>query len=161
MHYSILVTSVILGASLACQGGAGAPSVQSSADPSAASDGFGAAETPWKDKTRLERTDWMGLEVFPKMKMAFGEFDGESFGDFECQTCHGRNMLGVNFRMPSEIYALSASDPVGDAEEYDADMAGFMVNIVVPEMAKLLDTSPYDPETQQGLSCFACHPVAE
>ena len=111
--------------------------------------------------TREQRLDWMGLEVFPKMKAAFAKYDGEGYADFECQTCHGEEMEAVDFKMPSNIYALSPSDPVGEATDYDPEITQFMVDVVVPEMATLLHTQPYDPETQQGFGCFGCHPSAD
>lgn len=145
-----------MAAILACGGGASAGSKTA-----AAAGGIGASGTPWKEKTREQRMDWMGIEVFPKMKAIFMEFDGEGYADFQCQTCHGTEMETVDFKMPSSIYALSTTDPIGEAREYDAEVTAFMTDVLVPEMAKLLDTTPYDPETKTGFGCFDCHPGAD
>jgi hypothetical protein len=102
--------------------------------------------------------DWMGLEVFPKMRAAFVEFSADEYSAFECQTCHGSDMEMVDFKMPNRLYSLSKTNTLTDAKDYDAETTQFMVDVVVPEMAKLLDMEPYDAETQKGFGCFGCHP---
>lgn len=114
--------------------------------------------TPWKDKTREQRLDWMGLEVYPKLRAAFLERDAQ-FGEFKCQTCHGSKMEMVDFKMPNPaLFSLSKTNTLETAREYDAEMTTFMAEKVVPEMAELLDMQPYDPATKQGFGCFNCHP---
>lgn len=139
------------GLALACGGGQ-----------KGAEDASGAAaessELSWHDKTREQRMDWMGLEVFPKMRAAFVEYDAERFSDFKCQTCHGDDMEIVDFAMPGVSFALSGEDTLAQARDYDAKMTEFMVNEVVPQVARLLDMKPYDPETNTGFGCFGCHP---
>lgn len=131
-------------------------------DASGASAAADSGEVTWQSKTREQRMDWMGLEVFPKMRAAFVEFDAERFSDFKCQTCHSDEMEIVDYEMPtSALFALSATDPVAEARDYDAPMTEFMIEVVVPEMAKLLDTQPYDPETNSGFGCFGCHPAGD
>jgi hypothetical protein len=129
-------------------------------DASGAGEKSAASEsTPWSKKTREQRMDWMGLEVFPKMRAAFTDHDAEKFSAFACQTCHGSDMEMVDFKMPNDkIFALSKTDTLTKARDFDANMTEFMTERVVPEMAQLLDTKPYDPETNTGLSCFNCHP---
>lgn len=126
-------------------------------DPSA--EPTGKSELVWKDKTRQQRMDWMGTQVFPKMRAAFTELDSEKYSDFTCQSCHGERMEMDDFKMPSSLYALSRKDTLEKARNYDAKTTEFMLRTVVPEMAKLLDTEPYDREKKAGLSCFNCHPV--
>ena len=139
-------------------GGCGG-SKQGADDPSAAGQPSEASEgTPWAKKTREQRMDWMGLEVFPKMRAKFTEHAADKFSAFACQTCHGSDMEAVDFKMPNSIFALSKTDTLEKARDYDADMTTFMLETVVPEMATLLDTHPYDPETKSGLGCFGCHP---
>ena len=132
-------------------------SSQAAEDPSSGGTAHGGK--PWKDKTHEQRLDWMGLEVFPRMKGAFAEFDGDRFSKFRCQTCHGDDMELVDFKMPnSKIYALPHKDTLQSARDYDALVTDFMAGTVVPKMAELLDMEPYDPATQSGFGCFGCHP---
>ncbi|MEY2935307.1 MAG: hypothetical protein RL033_6056 [Pseudomonadota bacterium] len=119
----------------------------------------GKSEILWKDKTRAQRIDWMGLQVFPKLKSAFQELDGSRFSDFKCQTCHSDEMEMVDFKMPNtKIYALPRTNTVQSAREYDEKVTEFMLNTVTPKMAELLDMPVYDPQTKSGFGCFGCHP---
>jgi hypothetical protein len=114
----------------------------------------------WKDKTHPQRMDWMGLQVFPKMKGVFKEFDADRFSEFACQTCHGDEMEIVDFKMPSnKLYALPRKDTLQSARDYDAKVTDFMVATVMPKMAELLDMPVYDRETKAGFGCFGCHPA--
>jgi cytochrome c553 len=119
------------------------------------------SETPWKNKSREQRMDWMGVAVFPKMRKLFLAQDAEKYEDFACQTCHGKDMEMVDFEMPNDLFALSASDTLGQAKEYDEKTTDFMLGGVVPEMAKLLDMEAYTLENQTGFGCLGCHPTAK
>lgn len=146
-----LVAAVLLCSGFACGG-----SSQSAADPASA--GSGKSELSWKDKTHEQRLDWMGLQVFPKMKGVFTEFDADRFSKFACQTCHGEDMEMVDFKMPSnKLFALARKDTLKSAREYDAKVTDFMLGTVMPQMAELLDMQPYDRETKSGFGCFGCH----
>lgn len=114
--------------------------------------------TPWKDKSREQRMDWMGLAVFPKMRAVFQEYDA-SYAKLDCQTCHGSNMEMVDFKMPNSLFSLPKTNTLDWAKDYDAQVTAFMNEQVVPEMAKLLDMQPYDPETGKGFGCLDCHPA--
>jgi cytochrome c553 len=118
----------------------------------------GEGEPAWKDKTREQRMDFMGLEVFPKMRTLFAEHDPDDAAGFACQTCHGNDMEMVDFKMPNSLFALSKTDTLEKARDYDAKVTEFMAEKVLPEMAQLLDQEPYDPATQTGFGCFGCHP---
>jgi hypothetical protein len=126
-------------------------------DPSGAAQSL--ARVPWKEKNRQERMDWMGVSVFPKMRVAFAKFDQDRFGDFSCQTCHGETMELADYHMPNTLYALSRTDTIAKARAYDAAVTDFMTEDVMPEMAKLLGESPYDATTRSGFGCFGCHPA--
>jgi hypothetical protein len=39
------------------------------------------------------------------------------------------------------------------------EITKFMMSKVLPDMAKLLDTQPYDPKTHLGFGCFGCHAI--
>ena len=146
---SARVSVALLLGCIAC--GGGSKSAESAA-------GAGKSETPWKDKTHEQRMDWMGLQVFPKMKGVFTQFDAERFSGFACQTCHGDDMEIVDFKMPNKLYALPRTDTIKSARDYDAKVTEFMLSTVTPKMAELLDMQPYDPATKSGFSCFGCHP---
>lgn len=105
--------------------------------------------------------DWMGLEVFPKMRALFVEHDSEKYSEFACQTCHGKDMEMVDFEMPNSLFALSKTNTLAAAKEYDENTTQFMLETVVPEMAKLLDMEPYNAETNAGFGCLGCHPSAK
>jgi hypothetical protein len=117
------------------------------------------SSTAWKDKTREQRMDWMGVAVFPKMRQLFLEQDSEKYEDFSCQTCHGKDMELVDFEMPNDLFALAAADTLGQAKEYDEKTTDFMLGAVVPEMAKLLDQDALTLENQTGFGCAGCHPT--
>lgn len=117
------------------------------------------SQVPWQEKTRQQRVDWMAVSVHPKMRAVFAKFDADRFQDFTCQTCHGETMELADYHMPNTLYALSPTDTVAKAAAYDPKVAEFMIRDVMPEMAKLLGESPYDPATHAGFSCFGCHPA--
>ena len=148
--------TLALSALVACTGSQ--KSAEDPGDAAGTSEPIPSTEKPWAAKSREERMDWMGLEVFPKMKAVFTEHDPEGFADFACQTCHGDDMEAMDFKMPNSLYALSATDTLAEARDYDAEMTEVMVNVVVPEMAKLLGMELYDVDTGKGLGCFTCHP---
>lgn len=119
------------------------------------------SETAWKNKSREQRMDWMAVAVFPKMRKLFLAQDSEKYEDFSCQTCHGNEMEPVDFKMPNDLFALSAVDPLGQAKQYDETTTDFMLGAVVPEMAQLLDMESFTMEKQTGFGCIGCHPSAK
>ena len=139
-------------------GGGGSPPAKTSSEAKVEP---GAPNIPWEQKNHDQRLEWMGLEVFPKMKEAFQGYDEVEFKDFKCQTCHGDNMKEVNFKMPNELPPLSKENTFAKAQEYDAEATAFMAETVVPTMAKLLGKEPYDQSTGEGFGCFGCHPTEE
>ena len=147
-----LASGLVVAAALGC-GGAKRGAEDASSGDSEAQQG-----TPWKDKSREQRMDWMGLAVFPKMRAIFQEHDA-SYSTLTCQTCHGSNMEMVDFKMPNSLFSLPKTNTLEWAKDYDAEVTAFMSEQVVPEMAKLLDVEPYDAETEKGFGCFGCHPA--
>lgn len=114
----------------------------------------GAPGVPWKDKTFEQRQEFMGITVMPAMKTLFKEYDENEFKQFKCQTCHGDDMNEKKFEMPSDsIYPLNKADPIKGAMEYDEKMTKFMMDKVVPDMAKLLELEP-----GKEFGCMSCHP---
>jgi hypothetical protein len=128
-----------------------------SAGPEKQPQAAGAPGTPWADKDRQARLEYMGLVVLPRMKSLFQEVDPKSYADFRCQTCHGEDMDAVDFVMPNSLVGLSAADPIEDGKGYDEATTEFMMSKVVPTMAGLLDRPPAGPEKLDGFGCFGCH----
>jgi len=116
-------------------------------------DAAGGAETKlaWADMDREQRLEFMGVEVMPKMKTMFQEFDAESYAEFKCQTCHGEDMEQVDYKMPNGLFALPKDDPVAAGKDYDEKVTDFMLK-VSPAMKELLGTQ---------VTCNTCHDVEE
>jgi hypothetical protein len=120
----------------------------------------GAPGVPWAEKTFEQRQEYMGIVVLPAMKTMFKEYDENEFKQFKCQTCHGDDMNEKKFAMPSDsIYPLNKADPVKGAMAYDEKMTKFMVEKVVPDMAKLVDEEPDPTGKGSGFGCMECHPA--
>jgi|SRR5690349_21786548 len=123
--------------------------------------GLGAPKIPWKDKTRPQRLEYMGLFVLDKMGALFAEWRPDEFaakGAWRCQNCHGEGFdkPPVDFHMPRVAFPLDPTDPIGKAMKYDAEATRFMVEKVVPTMAELLSEKPMAEGGTFG--CFRCHP---
>lgn len=118
---------------------------------------------PWDEMTFAEQQGWMAAEVLPRVGPMFESFDGERFAGFSCDGCHGASMQERGFEMPNpDILALH---PTGSDEQHQMvqahpQMVRFMFNQVLPTMQKLLGAEDFDVETQEGFSCYACHPSA-
>jgi hypothetical protein len=126
--------------------------------------GLGAPKVAWKDKTREQRMEFMGLFVLDRMHKLFAEWKPDEYAGenkFRCQNCHGDGFdkPPVDFHMPRVAFPLKPDDPIGGAMKYDPVATKFMVEKVVPTMAELLKEEPYDPATGKGtFGCFRCHP---
>jgi hypothetical protein len=109
----------------------------------------------FKDKTYDQRRAYMKHTVKPKMAAAFQEFNAEKFAEFRCTTCHGPNPGEREFAMPNPDLPKIEWEKMKNDMPQDME---FMQKVVVPEMAALLHTEPYNPETQTGFGCGGCHP---
>ena len=129
-----------------------------------AADGGGEPGSPdvaWKDKTFDQKKEFMGVEVFPKMKAAFQGYDSNQFRAFKCDTCHGPDPAAKKYKMPTDsIYPLPKDNPVKAAMAYDEKMTKFMVDTIMPQMAEMLQMKSGDPATGLGeFGCMSCHPA--
>lgn len=115
-----------------------------------------AAPIAWADMNHEQRAAFMHDTVVPEMRALFQEHDPERFADFGCRTCHGENAREVGFQMPNGVAPLNPAS-MGALFGSEDPMPQLMVQRVWPRMAELLGEAPFDPETQQGFSCFDCH----
>ncbi len=103
-----------------------------------------------------ERLKFMKEVVAPEMAKTFQAFNAEHYSDFGCVTCHGPGAKDGNFEMPSDALPKLPADPTPVFND-NPEVAKFMAEQVVPQMAKLLKEEPYNPETGKGFGCFECH----
>lgn len=99
---------------------------------------------------------FMKSSVKPRMAHVFQTADAKRYADFECKTCHG-----PNWQLPKDF--LPKLEMKGDkitAFAEKPEIAKFMAEKVVPEMASIFGKQPYDPATKQGFGCMGCHTVA-
>lgn len=116
--------------------------------------------TPWAEMNKEQRASFMQQVVQPKMKDLFQQFDAAHFSKFNCGTCHGEGAKDKSFAMPSAKLPKLPSTMEGfeKLKAEKPEIFRFMAEVVVPEMAKLLNEPPYDPATGKGFGCGACHP---
>ena len=115
-----------------------------------------AADKPFHDMAPGERLKYMKEVVAPEMAKSFQAFNAEHYADFGCVTCHGPGAKDGKFDMPSDALPKLPADPSPVFNEHP-EVAKFMAEQVVPQMAKLLQEEPYNPETGKGFGCFECH----
>jgi hypothetical protein len=116
----------------------------------------------WHALTEDQRKEVMKSEVVPKMKELFGAFDAKRFADVKCTTCHGEGAMKGKFEMPNP--KLPKLDPKNGFEKHkkkDAKVVAFMMEQVVPEMAKIIGEPVYDPATGKGFGCMECHTMVK
>lgn len=154
---SVLISLGAMGIVASACGGSKAPAdtpepAEEKADESVVDE---STDVPLKfdDMSEPQKMKHMKEVVAPTMAKVFQEADAEEYAKFNCATCHGPGAKQGDFRMPTE------SLPALDQEEMDEhpDVTKFMMERVVPEMAKLLGEEPYNPETQSGFGCYNCH----
>ena len=103
---------------------------------------------------------YMKKVVLPRMKEVFAAFDPKEFENVTCLTCHGEAAKDGSFKMPNPN--LPKLSPLGGFKKHlekDPVMTKFMMTKVVPEMAALLSTQPYDAQSRLGFGCFGCHSI--
>ena len=98
----------------------------------------------------------MAAVVQPAMREIFVEYDKKGFAEFDCQTCHGKNMDRVDFHMPNGLYGLPKVKPIEEARDYDEEVTEFMVKKVTPLLQELLNRGEGPREV---VNCHSCHEV--
>ncbi len=142
----------------ACGGSQPAPNAPAEPGVTPAADGAdGGGDLVWKDDMPdKDKALFMKKKVMPVMSKSFKEFDSKEFGEFGCKTCHGPQMKPHPVDFLPELNVKDGK--MKEAEEHP-EMAKFMHDKVVPEMAALFGKPVYDPATQQGFGCGGCHKI--
>jgi hypothetical protein len=156
-----IACSLMVAAALAACGGS-QPAPAAPGEPGAAPAGEapaedGGADLVWKDDMPAkDKALFMKKKVMPAMSKTFQEYNAKDYANFSCKTCHGPQMKPkpVDFLPPLNI----KDGKMKEAEEHP-EIAKFMHEKVVPEMAGLFGKPQYDPATQQGFGCGGCHKI--
>jgi cytochrome c553 len=102
------------------------------------------------EMTQEQKTEFMKQRVLPRMAKVFS-----NEANFGCKTCHG-----PKFEEPEDYLPhLTMQDGKITAFADKPEVARFMAEKVVPQMATALGLQPYDPATQQGFGCAGCHHI--
>lgn len=116
---------------------------------------------PWAELSHDERQAHMVRHVLPATADLFASWDATRFADFSCQSCHGQDAETRAYAMPNpSLLTLYPTGTLGQEQvlaQY-REACTFMYSRLVPAMGQLLAMPEYDPSTQVGLTCFACHP---
>jgi hypothetical protein len=163
---SLLMTTVLVLSAAACGSASSAPAASpttaSSAAPSdtaaAAPGGAGDAAVPSAWTTTMPKEAqiaFMKKNVAPRMAKVFQGASAERYANFGCKSCHG-----PDFKAPKEFLPhLAMKDGKLAAFADKPEVAKFMAEHVVPEMASAMGQPPYDPQTHQGFGCGGCHAI--
>jgi hypothetical protein len=118
-----------------------------------------ASGTPWAEMNKEQRASFMMQVVQPKMKELFQGYDATHFAKFNCSTCHGEGAKNKSFAMPDAAIPKIPATMEGFEKLKAAkpEMVKFMMETVVPEMAKLVNEPIMDPATGKGFGCGECH----
>lgn len=142
---------------LACGGGAPAPATPAGTEPGAspAAEADNGADLKWDDSLPAkDKAIFMKKKVMPVMSKSFNEFDPKEYASIGCKTCHGPQMKPHPVDFLPELHIKGGK--MAEAEEHP-ELAKFMHEKVVPQMAELFGKPVYDPATKSGFGCAGCH----
>jgi hypothetical protein len=98
--------------------------------------------------------------VLPVMRSVFEAYD--PMVDVGCETCHGHDMVQVDYRMPNVLASLPLEGTLEAADARDPEATQFMLDEVFPVMAELLGRDRYNAASApDGFRCVGCHLVAD
>lgn len=115
----------------------------------------------WADFDREQRLQYMTQTVLPTMREIFVARDPQRYASFACESCHGADMLDVDYAMPNALFPLPLDGTLDAARAQDEQMTQFMLDEVFPTMVELLDEDKYSEATGKGYRCVGCHLVAD
>lgn len=115
-----------------------------------------AAPAAWSDSLPMDqKAAFMKANVVPRMGKVFQAKDPARYAGFGCTTCHGPSMKDPKDFLPH----LAMRDGKMSAFTEKPEIAKFMAEKVVPEMAATLGEPPYDMTTHKGFGCGDCHTI--
>ncbi|HEY6079038.1 MAG TPA: hypothetical protein VIW29_09560 [Polyangiaceae bacterium] len=157
-HFSNLSWSLLAAAALLACGGS-QPAAEAPAGPGSETAAEApAAELVWSESlSDKQKADFMKTKVVPPMSKSFQEFDGKKYADFGCKTCHGPQFKEHPYDFLPELHFKDGK--ITEAAEHP-ELAKFMHDKVVPQMAEIFGQKPYDPATGEGFGCKGCHKIA-
>jgi hypothetical protein len=147
---------------LVAAGCGGSPSTPAASTPPAASSGPTptASAVPvvppsvWSaDMPKEQKAAFMKARVVPTMKPVFQSQNPTRYAEFACKTCHGLEFKDPKAFLPT----LTVKDGKITAFAEKPELAKFMEERVVPNMASAMGMPPFDPKTGQGFGCHNCH----
>ena len=136
-------------------------------------------------RSEAEIIRFMDAEVMPWARVAFGRIKGGA-DRVTCETCHGAQAGARGWRMPAvaalpqpdlresgwEIHQTKIDSQMRNAiygylaESDNQAKAGYMREVVVPGISRLLHRPPYDftqsyeyNRSRRALGCYHCHQV--
>jgi len=123
---------------------------------SAAPTSSAPASTTWNaSASKDEKVAFMKANVMPKMTPVFQAHDSSRYAKVTCMTCHG-----PEFKDPKDFLPhLTLKDGAITAFKEKPEVAKWMVEKVVPEMAAAMGLKPYDMKTHEGFGCAGCHTI--
>lgn len=113
------------------------------------------AAVSWKDLSPAAKLNHMKTVVAPTMAKTFQAHDAAEFKDFDCKTCHGPDKKAPKQFLPKLTFEGGKFTSMATKPE----LTKFMMEHVVPTMAKAMGMQPFDPATHQGFGCGGCHTV--
>lgn len=117
-----------------------------------------STEVHFDDMDRESKIAHMKTVVMPAMTTLFQSFDADHYDALRCEFCHGPGANAGKFEMPNpDLPKLNPADSFKAHMTESPEMTEFMMQRVVPEMARLLGEEPYNAETGKGIGCFTCH----
>lgn len=111
----------------------------------------------WGGMTPEQRGKFMSKTVMPTMSGLFLEFDGATYANMNCKTCHGQGYDDGSFEMPNPGLPSLRGDQIMNPDADHAAITEFMKNKVRPTMANLLGMPEWTPEQPDGFGCYGCH----
>jgi hypothetical protein len=95
------------------------------------------------------------------MRELFQDLDPVRYEGFDCETCHGANLVEVDYRMPNALPALPLEGTLEAAHARNPQMTQFMLDEVFPVFVELIGREKFDHDTRpDGFRCTGCHLVA-